>query len=134
MATAAVLTNFAFAAAPRPLAPSSWYTKVGKFVEARARLSQSGAISAAQYARQLVGATLGRRRQPAELVLGGRALKYRIYGKVMPRAYTARVYSRMFGLDSLAPPMPAAGRSARAALAPAAAVGLAVFALWLARR
>ena len=133
MATAAVLTNFAFAAAPRPLAPSSWYTKVGKFVEARARLSQSGAISAAQYARQLVGATLGRRRQPAELVLGGRALKYRIYGKWMPRAYTARVYSRMFGLDSLAPPMPA-GRSARAALAPAAAVGLAVFALRLTRR
>ena len=133
MATAAVLTNFAYAAAPRPLAPSSWYTKVGKFVEARARLSQSGAISAPQYARQLVGATLGRRRQPAELVLGGRALKYRIYGKWMPRAYTARVYSRMFGLDSLAPPKPA-GRSARAALAPAAAVGLAAFALWLARR
>ena len=133
MATAAVLTNFAFAAAPRPLAPSSWYTKVGKFVEARARLSQSGAISAPQYARQLVGATLGRRRQPAELVLGGRALKYRIYGKWLPRAYTARVYSRMFGLDSLAPPKPA-GRSARAALAPAAAVGLAVFALRLTRR
>ena len=61
VATAAVLTNFAYAAAPRPLAPTSRYTKVRKFVEARARLSQSGAISPEQFAPQLVGATLGRR-------------------------------------------------------------------------
>ena len=73
-------------------------------------------------------------RQPAELLLGGRALKYRLYGKWLPRAYVSRLYSRQFGLASLAPPGPA-GRCARPAIASAAVVvGVAVGALWLARR
>ncbi len=104
MVTAAVKSNFGEAAlAKAALPPGSVYAPIQSYIDNRCRLSQQGSMSPEEYARRLCDGALDPAK-PAELLVGGRALRYLIYGRWVPKGYAAAKFSEALGLHTLGGP------------------------------